>query len=85
MTLDEAMELIAAFGPNCLLGICCPPAQQRAAVASMVNSLLGGKDSQERRDLVDAVVGILLDRLDIAPKDSVTPLLKKAGELAGEI
>lgn len=83
MTLEEAMKLIDEFGPNCLLAICCPPGQQCATLARMIVSKLG-KVSEEEIALAERIAGIVLDHLDIAPKDSISPLLRKAGELACE-
>jgi hypothetical protein len=81
VSLDDAVKAIAEFGPNCLLGICCPPAQQSNVLAHMLDSRFrwsNGGDSNIAHDIAD----YLLEHFDLMPKDSVTPLLRLAGKLA---
>lgn len=85
MTLDEAVAKLEEFGPNCALGICCPPGQQREVLARAIQSAardgIGGKIGPAA---AGSVAAWILDHFDLAPKDSITPLLRKAGELARE-
>ena len=72
VTLDEAVALINELGPNCALGVCCPPHAQQAI---LVNALSRCHDD-------DSKAAWILEHFDLAPKDSVTPLLRLAGRLA---
>lgn len=82
MNLNEAIALIEPFGPNCLLGVCCPPKAQRdlLALALATTEKQGGAGMLSEE--ADLAAGWILGHFDLAPKDSVTPLLRKAGELA---
>lgn len=77
MTLDEAIALLKEFGPNCLLGICCPPEDQRVVLMKALVEGCGLEDGA-----ADKASQWILDHFDLAPKDQFTPLLRKAGELA---
>lgn len=95
MNLDEAIAKLEEFGPNCLLGICCPPGHQRALLAEAIAKRIGsrldefekggerGAPDRTREGLAGVLAAdFILDHFDLAPKDSLTPLLRKAGELA---
>lgn len=83
--INNALELIVNFGPNCMLGICCPPKRQAEVLAAAINQDLGW-DSDARfaaeKAAGTSVASWILNHFDLAPKDSITPLLRKAGELA---
>lgn len=85
-SVKEGVELIQEFGPNCLLGICCPPSQQEDVLATAIANSFGW--SAEKTPLkvgnARAVAEWVLAHFDLAPKNSITPLLRKAGELARE-
>lgn len=78
LSIDEAVALLEEFGPNCLLGICCPPERQREALARMLNIAMGTGSTADGK----AAAACILDHFDLAPKGTITPLLRKASELA---
>lgn len=82
--VNKSVELIQEFGPNCLLGICCPPAQQTEVLATAIANSFGwsAERTEQKTGNAYAVAEWLLARFDLAPKGTITPLLRKAGELA---
>lgn len=71
-------------GRNCLLAICCPPMAQRAALAEEFEQYIGANIGSE--ELTAELAGklcatYLLSEFDLAPKDTVTPLLRLAVEI----
>jgi hypothetical protein len=81
VSLDEAVALIDEFGPNCLLGICCPPASQRDVLAAAIAKTFARDVEPANAKLI---AHWLLDHFDLVPKDSITPLLQLAGKLVRE-
>jgi hypothetical protein len=81
-TLSEALASIDEFGPNCLLGVCCPPVNQESVLANMIDSHFGWTAHPGDNAVAREVANFILDHFDLAPKDSITPLLRLAGKLA---
>jgi len=77
-----------SLGPNCLLGICCPPAQQVVRLAEALElavSEMAGGDELRRTGPVAAIcqhqAEWLLSRFDVAPKGT-TDLFRKVVEIS---
>ena len=64
----------------CILGVCCPPgsAEQMDALAKELTKGAGTDHAQSK-----AVAALILEHFDLAPKGTVTPLLRAAHALKG--
>lgn len=78
-----AEEPTIPFGPNCLLGICCPPPRQLEQLASLLASELGWSAHKDDKSTGNAYAAAecVLKHFDLAPHGT-TALFRKVAEIA---
>jgi hypothetical protein len=71
-------------GPNCLLGICCPPGSPEAKAALATEIVTGLELDKPSEEVAEEIARWLLDNYDLAPHGSLRQLFADVAAFARE-